>query len=265
MPIKTGFKLIQNDIALLKFTHELRIAHSDHLANLSGRSYQATVHRVARLAQERYLTAVTKRPDRLLYIVGPEGRPVLVEAGYADETILARRPREHELKPIWLKHFVLVKDIQVKLVTLTRDTPIQLLNWTEGAALHDAVRVNFANGMRVFHVRPDAYFTLKDTSRPEGANTLKFFLEADRSTESHERIEAKIRGFVNYFAQNLHTRKYGDKKPFDVLVVTETDSRAASLATAMPHFIPKASQKSYFFTSLQNLTLDLLLPKSAAP
>ena len=126
------------------------------------------------------------------------------------------------------------------------------------------VRVSFANEERVFPVRPDAYFTLQDPVRPEGANTLKFFLEADRSTESHDRIEAKIRGFVNYFAQTLHTRKYGDKEPFDVLVVAETDSRAKKVGAAMQSFIPAASKKSYFFASLQSLTLELLLPKQAA-
>ena len=52
-------------------------------------------------------------------------------------------------------------------------------------------------------------FTLKDTTRPEGSNKLKFFIEADRSTESHERIETKIRGFMHYFAEVLHQGQGG--------------------------------------------------------
>ena len=56
--------------------------------------------------------------------------------------------------------------------------------------------------------RPDAWFMLQDTSRPEGKNKLHFFLEADRSTMSHARMEAKVKGYVQYYQQGLHTRKY---------------------------------------------------------
>ena len=46
-------------------------------------------------------------------------------------------------------------------------------------------------------IRPDAFFALRDSSRPEGKNRLKFFLECAHSTMSHERMEQKIRAYLS--------------------------------------------------------------------
>ena len=264
MPAKNGFQLIDGDLEIMHHVHELRLAHIGHLAALTGRSEKALSRRLLKLHAHRYLASITRRPEKHLYSVGSEGLPVLVETGFASEEVLARRPRESELKPLWLKHFLLVVDVHVKLILATRAGTIRLIQWKEGKALWDRVAFQAQGREVTVPVRPDAFFALRDTARPEGKNTLYFFLEADRSTMSHERMETKITGYVQYFQQGLHMRKHPGVKLFQVLTVTETASRARSLAADLQPAIPRGAERRYPFLSLADLSLAALLPAPAA-
>jgi hypothetical protein len=260
MPAKDGFQLIEGDIEILHHVYELRLAHIGHIAALTGRSEKALARRLLKLQEHRYLAAITRRPQKHLYVVGGEGLPVLVETGFAPEEILEHRPRHSELKEIWLKHFLLVVDVHVKLILGTRTSTTRLIRWKEGQALWDRVTFREQGGEVTLPVRPDALFALRDTTRPEGKNTLYFFLEADRSTMAHARMESKIKAYLNYFHQALHTRKHAGVKLFQVLTVTETPQRAQSLAAAMKEVIPPAAQRWYHFIPLSKLSLEALMP-----
>src|SRR5207245_9461747 len=100
---------------------------------------------------------------------------------------------------------------------LTKSGPITLAHWQEGPALWDQVVTR--EGDPAIPVRPDAYFILQHQERPEGRNKFHFFLEADRSTMAHSRMAAKITGYLAYYEQGRHARKYPGMKAFLVSTV----------------------------------------------
>jgi hypothetical protein len=259
MPAKDGFQLTGDDVEILRCVHELRLAHIGHLVALTGRSEKALARRLLKLETLRYLSCITRRPQKHLYTLGTAGVPELVEAGFASPEIVDRRPRQHELKELWLRHFLLVVDVHTQLILATRSGTIRLAQWNEGPALWDQVRFSEEGRDVTIPVRPDAFFALEDTARPEGKKKLYFFLEADRSTMSHARLEGKIKGYLNYFRHGLHAKKY-HIKTFGVLTVTETPERAANLKATLQEMIPAAARSSYTFTWLDNLSLQSLLP-----
>lgn len=263
MPAKDGFELQDGDIELLRSVHDLRVATIDHLVALSGRSEIALWRRLHKLKERRYLAAVARLMQKHVYALGPEGAPVLIEHGFAERTIAEKRIRHYELKEIGLRHALHVANIHTRLILMMRSSPIAIDHWQEGPALHDSVSPG--RGEPMLPVRPDAYFTLKHTERPEGKNKLHCFLEADRSTMSHERMEKKLKGYIAYHEQQRYTQKYPGMKSFWVLTVTETRARAESLARGLQHLIPTAPmQRAYRFIALADLSLESFLPATQA-
>ena len=263
MPAKNGFLLTCDDIDFLRAVHSLRVATIDHLAALSWkqgqtRSYTRTQKRTAKLAIHGYLEPLTKRPHKMLYALGREGVEVLVELGYVSEEFRGRRPREKELKDLFLDHLMMVKGIQVMLMTLVRGTPIRVERWSEGPELYDFVTIH-GEETRI-PIRPDALFVLRDARRPEGKDTMAFVLEADRSTENHERIRTKIKGYVSYADQNRAREKWRLlSKYFRVLIVTRTAARAENLDAGLQPLIPAQLRSHYVFTTLEDQLGDVLL------
>jgi hypothetical protein len=266
MKLKSNFQLNGGDVEILRVVHELRMAHIGHLRVLTGRSAKALSRRLLKLHQERYLSCITRRPQKHVYAIGPEAIPVLIEHGLAPQELERKRLRHQELKELFIKHSLHVVDIHAKLLVQTREGPLKLSHWQEGPALWDHVKVSTDDhrGEMALPVRPDAWFTLQHVERPEGKNKLHFFLEADRSTMSHARMEQKIRAYINYFQKELHKKKYVGMRFFHVLTVTESRARARSLATELGDTIPPATRAWYPFIALEDLTVAMLLPCDAS-
>jgi hypothetical protein len=263
MPAKDGFQLQDGDIELLHFVLQLRIATVDHLATLSGRSVRALWGRLRKLRERRYLASVARFMQRNFYAIGSAGLPVLREEGYAPKDLKEKRLRHRELTEVGIRHALFIADIHARMLLLTRSGPIKLTHWQEGPALWDSVAGS--TGETALPVRPDAYFILKHAGRPEGKNTFHVFLEADRSTMSHERMAGKIAAYVRYHEQRLHARKYPGMHSFIVATVTETRARADELRKDLHPLIPRsASRDAYLFIPFESLKLTSLLPKAAA-
>jgi hypothetical protein len=263
MPTRDGFQLQDRDIELLHSVHQLRIATVDHLAALSGRSVRALWGRLHKLQERRYLASVARFMQKHVYAIGSQGVPVLIEEGYAPEDLKEKRLRHRELTEIGIRHSLFIADIHVRLLLLTKAGPITLPHWEEGGTLWDTVPGRGTDA--AIPIRPDAYFILKHTGRPEGKNIFHVFLEADRSTMSHERMAGKIEGYVRYHERRLHARKYSDMHSFLVATVTETRARAEELRKDLHPQIPRsASRDAYLFIPFEDLKLTSLLPKAAA-
>jgi hypothetical protein len=263
MPSKNGFQLQERDIELLHSVHELRISTIDHLAALSGRSVRALWGRLHKLRERRYLASVARFMQKQVYAIGSAGVPVLIEHGYAPSDLALKRLRHHELTEIGIRHSLFIADIHTRVLLLTKTGPITLPHWEEGPTLWDTVPGR--EGEAAIPVRPDAYFALTHTERPKEKNKFHVFLEADRSTMSHERMAAKIRGYVAYYEQRQHAQRYPGMRSFLVATVTETRSRAEELRKDLHPLIPHAaSRDAYLFIPFENLTLATLLPKAAA-
>ena len=262
MPAKDGFELQKQDIELLHSVHQLRVATIDHLAALSGRSVRALWGRLLKLRERRYLASVERFMQKHVYAIGSAGVPVLIEHGYAPEEVADRRVRHNELKDLGIRHAIFIADIHTRLLLLTRTGPLTLPHWGEGPTLWDAIPAG--DGASPIPVRPDAYFVLRHAGRPQRMSRFHVFLEADRSTMSHQRMAAKIAGYVAYHERRLHRKKYPGMQSFIVATVTETRSRAEELRKDLEPLIPHAARHAYLFVPFEDLALSLLLPKAAA-
>ena len=265
MPATNGFQFIEGDSNILQYVYELRLAHIDHLTALTGRSHKAIARRLLKLQERRYLACIKRRPQKHLYALGSEGASVLIEEGHAPAELARKRLRHRELSEISIKHTLFTVDIHTKILILTRNSPIRLLNWEEGPRLWDQVTTRDADGREAtIPVRPDAWFTLQHTERPEGKNRLHFFLEADRASMAHSRMESKIRGYLAYYQQGRHTQKYAGMKFFRVATIAETHLRAQRLDADLQGIIPAQSRKLYRFVAFEDLTIDSLMSPASA-
>ena len=192
----------------------------------------------------------------------PKAKPVLIEHGYAPQDFAERRLRHNELTEIGIRHSLFVADIHTRVMLLTRSGPITLAHWQEGSALWDSVVPRRDDP--AIPIRPDAYFILKQADRPEGKNKFHIFLEADRSTMSHERMAAKIAGYLAYYEQEAYRKKYPGMRSFIVATVTQSRQRADELRKDLHPLIPHAaSRDAYLFIPFEDLALTSLLPKAA--
>jgi hypothetical protein len=61
-----------------------------------------------------------------------------------------KRLRHHELKELGLKHALFIADIYMKLVLLTRNSPVSMVGWVEDdPSLSDSVNTFDANGPEI--------------------------------------------------------------------------------------------------------------------
>ena len=259
MPVSNGFQLVAGDVALIRSVHEVRLATIDHLAALTGRSYKRTQERLAKLEARRYLKLIARRPEKHVYALGNEAVPLLIEHGYAAAELANRRLREHELKPLGIRHAVFVADIHVRLIRLTRERSCELARWMEGSALWD--RVTTRDNVTL-PIRPDALFTI---APPAGQGRAHYFLEADRGTMAHSRMRGKVRAYAAYFQQQRHAKKYEGMKTFRVATITETRGRAESLADEFRSIMQPAWLAAYPVMAVEDVTLERLMPELAGP
>jgi hypothetical protein len=148
---------------------------------------------------------------------------------------------------------MMLVDIHVLLTLVLENHPVGLLHWREGTELYDSVVVMDKKGTSPLPVRPDAFFTLLDSRRAEGANRANFALEADRSTTTQGRFQEKIRAYWAYIEQGRHEKKFG-VKGFRVLTVTLTEARARNLTAVAAAVLPERGRKYFLFVPLHTLS-----------
>jgi len=254
---KQGFRLVEGDVEILTYIYQLRFATNDHLMALTGRIQRRLNYRLEKLTQNKYLyRRRNSNYDKYIYTLNKKAAPLLVEHGVATPEILKLRVRLGELKELFLNHALMLSDIHTTLLLASRNGPIKLIDWREGKTdVYDSVTV-FENGQRVkYPVRPDAFFTLKDTRREEGKNLSNFFLEADRSTTTNKRFQRKIKGFDYYDQQGKHTKKYGIQG-FQVVTLTLTEARAINLCNAAGEVLEKGEKRYYLFASKKHFSFE---------
>lgn len=107
---------------------------------------------------------------------------------------------------------------------------------------------------------PDAFFTLRDTARPDRKQRLPYFLEADRSTVPLERMQLRYEIYASLYADHEHQHLFG-VPTFSVLTVTKSAERASNLLNLVldaPKTSPLAKHRDLFlFTSEQVYRTEL--------
>ena len=245
--------LSQADLDILSLVLDHRFLRRDHASLLTGRHEKRLHRNLLKLSTHGYLTTVRLPQQKHIYGLGNAGLDVLAERGLGSPDLAGVRLRTHELSELFLKHEMMIVDIHVKLTVSSKTGETRLLSWNEGSQLYDEVTVSDRKGNNRLPVRPDAFFTLEDSCRPEGANRAHFVLEADRSTANHARFQEKIRAYWSYIEQGLHEKKYG-VKGFRVLTVTLTDARARNLTALTASLVPERARKYFMFISQSKLS-----------
>ena len=253
---KKGFRLTQGDIEILNFIYSFRLVTIEHLILLTERSRRTLNRRLVKLAENKFVYRRRSFPfEKFIYTINRAAAPILVEQGIASKEVLDLRVRLHELSDLFLKHALMMTDIHVSLELAGRSSPIRLNSWREGKDLYDKVLVREDGEQKRIAVRPDAFFTLLDTRRPEGQNKSHFFLEADRSTTTHKRFQRKIRGYSLYFQQGLQTKRYAIRNA-RVLTITLTKERALGLCEAASEVLDLRDSKFYYFAPVEHFSLS---------
>lgn len=153
----------------------------------------------------------------------------MVEQGYLEDKgewskkTLAVRER-------YVAHQAMITNFRIGLTLACQDRPdVRLLFFQrEGLRLRDRVTAPVAGRRQTIPINPDGFFGLQLPDRPEGRNRAFFFLEADRSTMTGERVLRKLLGYWAWFGQGGHTEKHGIKS-FRVLTVTKSEARLRHL------------------------------------
>lgn len=254
MPAKRRFRLTDRDIEILTHVYNCRLVTIDHLVALTGRERRRVNNRLVRLTEHKYLYRVRQPLQKYIYTINHAAVPVLVEQGLAPKELLDLRVRLREMSELFLKHSLMVVDIHVTLALASETSHIKLIEWTQGHELYDSVVVRDRGKQGKLSVRPDAYFVLEDTRRPQGSNRAYFFLEADRSTSTHQRFQRKVIGYWHYHQQGLCTQHYGMKN-FRVIILTITQARAENLCLAAGEVLPPGIGGSYYFASRNHFSL----------
>ncbi len=247
-----GFALTEGDIQILGLILDHRFLRREQVGALTGRHPKRLHRRLSKLEHHRYLTTIRFPRQKYLYGLGRAGLQTLVEQGRADVELLGERLRTHELTELFLKHEMMIVDIHVRLTLASDKECVRLSVWQEGADLHDSVVAVDNRGTSRLPVRPDAFFTLLDSRRPEGANRANYVLEADRSTTTQARFLEKIRAYWAYIEQGHHEKKFAIKG-FRVLTVTLTDARAKNLLALAVSELPERARKYFLFVPLSRL------------
>ena len=245
----------EKDIEIIQLVHRFNLVTVYHLTALTGRLRQKVNDALIKLTAHGYLYRRRFPFKPYLYTINKKALPLLIEHGTDPADLPADiRIRTHELTELFLKHTLMVVDIHVALARASENHHINLTRWQEhGQKLYDSVTFNDNGERRKLPVRPDAFFTLEDSTNENGANQTHIFLEADRSTTNHKRFHDKLKAYDHYHQQGLHTKKHGINS-FRVLTITLTEARAENLCKAARDVLPNNIRKFYYFAPMESIT-----------
>jgi len=272
-------------ISFLSFYHilptSLLVKLVEGNEDITCRHLQTLYHR--RLINRFSFPSVINPGEFHYYIDHPAALELLTDAGWAEPHDLnfdrVRYDRDKKYDQIhfdgerqgsllYLKHEAMISRFHTLLELACRTTKgkVELIDWRQGPELWHSVivpKVAFDNQRdlwgeqketeRLPH-RPDAFFTLRFTDRPEGDQDSHFFYEADRKTTTdRKRIIKKLRAHFHYIVkQKRHETDYQINRIRAVLVETIDDHWAMRLREVGSHPIvsgPKPSPLFWFTTS----------------
>lgn len=259
MPSKGGFKLNEKenrDVEILLYLYQFRRLVIDHVVMLTGREKTRVNRRLARLTEHKYVYRQRQHSDqKYVYTIRQRALPILVKHKLIPEEVLDRQIRWHERTDYFREHNIGVTDFHVCLELASRKSPIKLVHWGEGKEIEDKISVYVDGRQRKLSIKPDGFFTLEDTRRPEGRNLADFFFEYDRFSSTQKRWKDKVDRYKLYFEKGLHTKKYGIKGAKVVTIGLDAE-RARKRCEATSEVIPTNDQRLYYFAAEQEISFN---------
>lgn len=259
MTTKRKFKLNEKkggDLEILAYLYQYRRLTIDHLCLLTGRTQTRLTRRLIGLEEYEYIYRQRKHIDnKYVCTIRQKALPILVQHKMVGEEVLDQRIRWHERTDYFREHNVGVTDIHVCLELASRKSHIKLIDWREGKEIEDKFIVRDDGKQKKVTIKPDGFFTLQDTRRPEGSNRADFFLEYDRWTSTNPRFKEKIKKYQSYFEQGLHTKKYGIKNA-RVLTVGIDEERTVKRCVVAGEVLNRDEGRFYYFTSMHYFAFE---------
>jgi protein involved in plasmid replication-relaxation len=208
------------------------------------------VARLGKLFHHRHLDRLrSSYGGEIIYALGQHGAELIRDRQlrlFSDKIDWAEKNRG--LAQGNIDHALTVSRFRTALTVALRSTPTITLDRFEREGQH--LKAEWRRAGRRAYVYPDAFFALRDSSRPEGKDRAHFFLEADRSTMKHSVMGEKFERYSELYREREHTKHYGISS-FRVLTVTKSADRARHLANTLRDGcdVPEAHRPFFLFLS----------------
>jgi hypothetical protein len=188
------------------------------------------------------------------YLDSAKALALLVEQGFAEKRDLdfegVQRNKEkayHKIndapddsagRMLFLKHELMISrfHFMLELGCKNSEGHVELANWKQGPQLHSSV-TDHETGEVLPH-RPDAFFTLRFPTEPEGQNTSHFLYEADRNRTSLPKMLVKLKAHFEFVRQKKHQDVFRIKRVRAVLIETLDTKWAEELRQASAPICP---------------------------
>jgi hypothetical protein len=132
---------------------------------LTARSREALKRRLLKLTRHGYLSCKKRPFKRYIYALGREAVYSLAEQGIAPKEMIEWRIRHHELKDLFLDHFMMIVDFHVCLTLAARAANLKI-TWKQGDELKDNVTASINGRPIKLSVWPDAFIILESINAP---------------------------------------------------------------------------------------------------
>ena len=196
-------------------------------------SKTACQRRLSLLYHNKYLSAIEKPThagygsSKRVYCLSQRGKEVIsfMYDGMDPKNIKWNK-KNNQVEIYFLEHTLAVNAVRVAFTISARSLGYEL-KWIpewELKTLKEKVR-DPENPGKSLAVTPDGYFILKGKGKE-----ARFFIEADRATETNRRWKDKIRGYVEYVKTGQYYKRY-NAESLRVLTITTTQERLKNLHT----------------------------------
>jgi hypothetical protein len=271
-----AFRLIDDDVGIVRLLARYRFLRSTHIAALVGRSLDRTNDRLLRLFHAGYVDRPRAQLDHyptagsapMVYALADLGAHLLRERDHTQFTNVELSRRNREAGRPFIEHQLEIGDFQVALERAVRDRrDIRLIHSDELiAALPEQTRAKrnpFAMRVSVSHngkgqeigLIPDLVFGIRF---PDGSRRC-FMVEIDRATMPISRsdfrqtsIERKMLAYLTAHTIKQHESQFG-WKTFRVLTVTTDHHRARSMIEVLGQLhVPQCPGPALFLFALHD-------------
>jgi len=226
-------RLTERDKKVIEWVYLFRFLTRDQikLLEFENASITACQRRLSLLYHNKYLSAIHKPShagygsSKRVYCLSKRGKDV-VSFMYdgMDSKNVKWNKKSNQVEIYFLEHTLAVNDVRVAFTISARSLGYKL-NWIpewDLKALKEKVR-DPENPGKTLAVTPDGYFILKGEGKE-----ARFFIEADRATETNRRWKDKIRGYVEYVKTGQYYKRY-NAESLRVLTITTTQERLENL------------------------------------
>jgi hypothetical protein len=217
-----SFRIGEADLKILEFLADYRFLDTKQILALFPSQTERNIkRRLLFLYHSGYIDrpaqqfTYSKPSDYLVYTLAKKGAELISQK----KGLSAEAKPSKEIGVSFLRHSLMISGFRLILnLALTKNTQFKVIVWKDLGSI-DAV---YSEGERL-PIAPDAFFTIESKDY-----LMYFFLEADRSTMTQERMLNKFKGYWIWRAEGRQKQKL-DIANFRVLTVCLSTERAENL------------------------------------